>query len=337
MKKVVVLFFWLMVICLAAAIWGIDKIHTYVNSPINIEKETIITVENGMTYRSFTRKLVKEGLIESSIWSPLAGRIYPQFSKLKAGSYTAMPGTTFIELFQLSHSGKVHQFAITFVEGTTFKQWREQLKNTKNLKLELIDASQEEIADKLNLPYKNLEGLFLPETYYYSSGESDLTLLKRASVALNATLDEAWETRDSNLPIKSKYELLTLASIIEKETAVAKERPIISSVFINRLNKKMRLQTDPTVIYGMGEAYDGNITRKDLQTLTPYNTYVIYGLPPTPIAMVGKAAIFAAAKPERTPYYYFVAKGDGGHKFSTTLREHNKAVRDYLDYLKKNK
>lgn len=335
MKKFLVLFFWSLVIGLLGAIWSMQHIQEYVNTPLNIDQAMIIEVKPGMTYRSFTRELTEQKLLAPSIWLRVASRVYPQFSQLKAGSYRATAGMTLLELFELSYKGKVHQFAITFVEGTTFKHWRQLLKNAPNLKQEIADATEQEIAEKLDLPYDNLEGLFLPETYYYSSQDSDLTLLRRASRALTKTLDEAWQSRAKQLPVENKYALLTLASIVEKETAIASERAEVASVFVNRLNKGMRLQTDPTVIYGMGEGYNGNITRKDLMTPTPYNTYVIYGLPPTPIAMVGKAAIMATAQPATTPYYYFVATGKGGHKFSKTLAEHNSAVRAYLNYLKK--
>ena len=194
--------------------------------------------------------------------------------------------------------------------------------------------SDEEVAKSLGLSHTNLDGLLMPETYHFVAGESDLSILKRASRHLQQTVKQVWENRNTTIPLKNDYELLILASIIEKETAVAKERDKVASVFVNRLNKKMRLQTDPTVIYGIGESFNGDITKKDLRTPTPYNTYVISGLPPTPIAMVGKSAIEAAAHPADTPYFYFVADGFGGHQFSKTLAEHNKAVQVYLKRLR---
>ncbi|OJI45892.1 putative aminodeoxychorismate lyase [Vibrio vulnificus] len=200
---------------------------------------------------------------------------------------------------------------------------------------ELAGLSEAEIAKRLEIPYEKLEGLFLAETYHYTYGTSDVELLKRAHEKLNRVLDKHWQQRQDKLPLKNSYEALILASIIEKETAIDEERERVASVFVNRLNKRMRLQTDPTVIYGMGEAYDGNIRKKDLRTPTPYNTYVINGLPPTPIAMAGEASIAAALNPENSSYLYFVASGKGGHVFSKTLAEHNRAVRAYLRELKK--
>ncbi|MFA0232494.1 endolytic transglycosylase MltG, partial [Vibrio sp. 10N.261.45.A7] len=199
------------------------------------------------------------------------------------------------------------------------------------------DMSEKEIAEKLGIENEKLEGLFLAETYHYTYGTSDLDLLKRAHRDLMNVVNEEWENRADKLPLKSPYEALILASIIEKETAVASERERVSSVFVNRLNKRMRLQTDPTVIYGMGDSYDGNIRKKDLRTPTPYNTYTMSGLPPTPIAMAGKASINAALNPEKSNYLYFVASGTGGHVFSKSLTEHNRAVRAYLKQLRKNK
>ncbi|MDF5601826.1 endolytic transglycosylase MltG, partial [Vibrio parahaemolyticus] len=212
-----------------------------------------------------------------------------------------------------------------------------QLKSAPYLKHDLTDLSEKEMAAKLGIEREKLEGLFLAETYHYTAGASESQLLKRAHRKLNKILDASWEARQEKLPLQDKYEALILASIIEKETAIDSERERVASVFINRLNKRMRLQTDPTVIYGMGDAYDGNIRKKDLRTPTPYNTYTINGLPPTPIAMAGEASIEAALNPESSNYLYFVASGKGGHVFSKSLAEHNRAVRAYLRELRKNK
>jgi len=194
--------------------------------------------------------------------------------------------------------------------------------------------AEADIAQKLGIEQQKLEGLFLAETYHFPFGTTDLEILKRANRRLEKILDQHWANRQPNLPIKTPYEALILASIIEKETAIASERGRIASVFVNRLNKRMRLQTDPTVIYGLGDAYDGNLRKKDLRTPTPFNTYTIFGLPPTPIAMAGEASIKAALNPEQSNYLYFVASGSGGHVFSKTLNEHNRAVRAYLKQLR---
>ncbi|KXF81709.1 endolytic transglycosylase MltG [Enterovibrio coralii] len=333
-KKLALLILFLALAAAGGTYWAYGQIESYVASPINPENETLIVVPDGANYHSFTRKLVAEGVVDTSPWARWAAKTHPELTKLKAGTYQVEPGTSLADLFALVRSGKEHQFSITFVEGSTFKEWREALANSNYLVHDTQALSEKDIAQKLGLKEEKLEGLLLPETYHYVAGESDLSVLKRANVQLNRALNEAWGEREQGLPIKSEYDLLTLASIIEKETAVDAEREKVASVFVNRLNKGMRLQTDPTVIYGMGDNYDGNIRKNDLRTPTPYNTYVIFGLPPTPIAMPGKASILAAANPADTPYFYFVADGLGGHKFSKTLTEHNRAVRQYLKTLR---
>lgn len=327
----------LLAMALTATAIGVMNTRDYMNRPIALEQARLITVKEGSNYNSFTKQLVDEELIAPSFWSRVAGRLYPKLQYLKAGTYEIPPAITLAQLFEIARSGKEHQFAVTFVEGTTFSQWRKQLAETPYLTHQLPKMDSLDIVNALGLSHNHLEGLFLPETYHYVAGETDLVILQRAAQALTRTLNEAWESRQADLPLTTPYELLILASIIEKETGIKYERGKVASVFINRLNKKMRLQTDPTVIYGMGERYAGNISRADLREATPYNTYVIDGLPPTPIAMTGKASIHAAANPEETTYLYFVAKGPGGHQFSNTLAEHNRAVADYLQYLKKQK
>ncbi|MDD1795700.1 endolytic transglycosylase MltG [Enterovibrio makurazakiensis] len=333
-KKIALILLFLVVAALGGAYWVHGQIEGYVNGPIKIDASQLVTVPDGANYHSFTRNLVSQDIVDGSQWARWAAKTHPELTRLKAGTYQIKPGMTLSDVFLVARSGKEHQFAITFVEGSTFKEWRAQLATTEHITHDTEDMSEADIAKSLGLSVNKLEGLLLPETYHYVSGESDIAILKRASDQLENTLKQAWEQREASLPIKSEYDLLTLASIIEKETAVDKERGKVASVFVNRLNKGMRLQTDPTVIYGMGDKYDGNIRKKDLRTPTPYNTYTIKGLPPTPIAMSGKASIFAAANPSDTPYFYFVADGLGGHNFSKTLAEHNRAVRQYLKVLR---
>ncbi|MEZ8142252.1 MULTISPECIES: endolytic transglycosylase MltG [Enterovibrio] len=333
-KKIALILLFFVVAAMGGAYWVHGQIESYVNEPIEIEQSQLIKVPEGSNYHSFTRKLVSEGVIPSSQWARWAAKTHPELTRLKAGTYQIQPGMTLADVFVVARSAKEHQFAITFVEGSTFKEWRKQLAETPQITHDTADMSEADIAKALGVNVDKLEGLLLPETYHYVAGESDMALLKRASSQLQNALQQAWETREEGLPIKSEYDLLTLASIIEKETAVDREREKVASVFVNRLNKGMRLQTDPTVIYGMGDKYDGNIRKKDLRTPTPYNTYTINGLPPTPIAMPGKASIIAAANPSDTPYFYFVADGLGGHTFSRTLAEHNRAVRQYLKILR---
>ena len=245
---------------------------------------------------------------------------------------------TLQDLLDMLNSGKEAQFSVKFIEGKTFKEWRKNLESAPHLKQTLQGKTDKEIMALLDIPavakavyeWNNMEGWLYPDTYNYTPNSTDLELLKRSATRLQKALDKAWNERDENLPLEDPYQMLILASIVEKETGIAAERPQVASVFINRLKANMKLQTDPTVIYGMGESYTGNIRKKDLETMTPYNTYMIEGLPPTPIAMVSESALQAVAHPEKTDFYYFVADGSGGHKFTRNLNEHNKAVQEYL-------
>ncbi len=248
---------------------------------------------------------------------------------IKAGEYTLVDIDNIPDLIAKVDRGDVIQYVITFIEGKTFKEYLAQLASNNVLKKELPDMSVPQIMRALGSPGLNPEGQFAPQTYFYQKGDSDLDVLKQAHSGLKLVVESAWEARTDEVQVKSPYELLILASIIEKETGAADERPTISGVFNNRLRIGMRLQTDPTVIYGMGDKYKGNIRRKDLTTDTVYNTYTRFGLPPTPIAMAGEASIRAAANPETTKSLYFVGKGDGTHYFSKNLKEHNNAVIKY--------
>lgn len=309
----------------------------YANQTVKLSEPTIITIENGSSFSSVLIQLEREQWIDASQYSSLLRRFQPELTKIKAGTFLIQPELSLAEVLMFISKGREHQFAITFVEGSRFVEWRESLQQADNLKHEIDGLTEQEIADKLNISNEKLEGLFLAETYHYTAGMSDLDILKRAHRDLNTALDNAWVARQKSLPLKTAYEALILASIIEKETAIESERVTVSSVFVNRLHRGMRLQTDPTVIYGMGENYKGNIRKKDLQTRTAYNTYMINGLPPTPIAMVGKSSIEAALNPDKTSYLYFVASGNGGHVFSKNLKDHNRAVQQYLRQLRKKK
>ncbi|WP_159651772.1 endolytic transglycosylase MltG [Vibrio atypicus] len=313
------------------------QVEQYVTQPLQIEQDQIFTLKSGTSFNRVLAQLTEQGWIESNDVSRLVRRLHPELTQLKAGTYLLQPGLNLTQTLELLKSGKEHQFAITFLEGSTFKEWREALVGASHLEHELTGLSEADIAVKLGLEHEKLEGLLLAETYHYTFGTSDLDILKRASSKLQQVLNIQWEKRQDKLPLKTPYEALILASIIEKETAVEEERERVASVFVNRLNKRMRLQTDPTVIYGMGDKYDGNIRKKDLRTPTPYNTYTISGLPPTPIAMPGEASIEAALNPESSKYLYFVASGTGGHVFSKSLAEHNRAVRAYLKQLRSKK
>ncbi|GEM76333.1 endolytic transglycosylase MltG [Vibrio sagamiensis] len=338
MIKKLLAFIVLVAALLAAGLfYAISQTKQYVNEPILIEQPQLFTVENGTNFHRLMRQLVKEKIIESSDYTRLMPRLYPQLLNIRAGTYQLEPNVSLYQALQLFNTGKEHQFSITFVEGSRYSDWVKQLRAAPNIQHDLAGLSEKEAAKKLNIEQDKLEGLFLAETYHFTSGTTESQILRRAHNKLNRVLESHWASRQQKLPLKDAYAALILASIIEKETSIDSERARVSSVFINRLNRGMRLQTDPTVIYGMGDAYQGNIRKKDLRTPTPYNTYTINGLPPTPIAMAGEASIAAALNPDSSRYLYFVASGKGGHVFSKSLAEHNRAVRAYLKELRKNK
>lgn len=337
MKKITFLFILLAAIAAGAFFYVTKQVEQFVDQPLQLSQEQIFTVKPGSSFARVLNQLISEKLIESNDVMPLVRRFHPELTQIKAGTYLITPKMNLTQALMLFKTGKEHQFSLTFVEGSRFSEWRTILQNAPYLEHKTTEMSEAEIAKQLGIDHDKLEGLFLAETFNYTYGTSDLDILERSSDKLNSVLDKAWQGRQEKLPIKTPYEALILASIIEKETAVESERERVASVFVNRLNKRMRLQTDPTVIYGMGDKYDGNIRKKDLRTPTPYNTYTISGLPPTPIAMAGEASILAALNPENSKYYYFVASGKGGHVFSKTLAEHNRAVRAYLKQLRSNK
>jgi UPF0755 protein len=251
-------------------------------------------------------------------------------TKLEIGEYLLVKGSSHEQLLSLLQSGNVITYKVTLVEGKTFNDFLNTLASHKKLLTTLgLGASHQSILEQLNVSEVHPEGWFFPDTYQFASGTRDVDILMQAHQKMKKVLAEEWETRAEGLPYNSAYEALIMASIIEKETGVAYERAEIAGVFVRRLQKGMRLQTDPTIIYGLGDEYQGNIRRKHLTQKTPYNTYVIDGMPPTPIAMPGREAIHAALHPKAGNTLYFVAKGDGSHYFSATLAEHNNAVMEY--------
>lgn len=249
---------------------------------------------------------------------------------LQAGVYEFSAGTTLAEVIGALAAGKVAVAKVTLIEGRTFAAWQRQLAEEPRLRQTLPTLDAAALRATLGITLAHLEGMFLPDTYFFNHGDSDVSILRRAHMQLNRTLDALWQTRQDGGLFRNPYEALILASIVEKETGKAAERPLIAAVFMNRLRRGMRLQADPTVIYGLGDAFDGNLTRAHLRRQnTPYNTYMNAGLPPTPIANASAAAIRAVLNPAQSDYLYFVAKGDGSHHFSRTLREHNNAVNRY--------
>jgi len=268
-------------------------------------------------------------LINNRRWFKLLAYLQDAATSIKAGEYAIEAGSTPPVILATLIAGRVSQHSLTFVEGWTFKQWLKALAGNQSIKHTVTGLSCQQVMDRLGYPQQHPEGRFFPETYFFTNETTDLELLQRAYQKMQQILAEEWEDRDKDMPLKTPYEALILASIVEKETGIAGERAEIAGVFIRRIDKGMLLQTDPTVIYGMGERYQGNIRRRDLLTDTPYNTYTRSGLPPTPIAMPGRAAIHAVLHPAQGDSLYFVANGNGSHIFSATLKQHNQAVNRY--------
>lgn len=322
-----------MILGLAAA-FSYWQVKQFASTPLTLHQETIYTLPAGTGRVALEAQLESQHIIPHSIWFGALLKLEPELATFKAGTYRLEQGMTVRSLLQLLASGKEAQFPLRFVEGQRLKEWLSALRTVPYIKHTLQDDQFATLADKLKVEQSQLEGGFYPDTYLYTANTSDMAILERAHTRMSKTTDEVWKGRADNLPYKNQQQLVTMASIIEKETGVSEERARVASVFINRLRTGMRLQTDPTVIYGMGDNYTGTLTRKDLDAPTDYNTYTINGLPPGPIAMPSKASLDAAAHPEKTNYLYFVADGKGGHTFTTNLASHNRAVQAYRLALK---
>lgn len=289
----------------------------------------VYVVKPGMTLRAFARDLSSHGVLPESHSFVWLAYFTGHNRDLKTGEYRFRNGMTARELLDQVVAGRVIEYPVVLVEGWTFGQFMEAIEAAPKLTHTLSGLSPRAIMERLGHRGEHPEGRFFPDTYYYSAGQTDAMILANAYDKMQKLLQQAWESREGNVPFKDPYEALILASIVEKETGRVDERNLIAGVFINRLRQGMRLQSDPTVIYGMGEMFDGNIRLKDLRRDTPYNTYTRAGLPPTPVAMPGKDSVQAVLHPVDTRALFFVSRGDGSHEFSATLEEHNKAVIRY--------
>ena len=314
------------VICLY---WLYHDMQKEVNLPLQIESTQHLIVTPGMSLSSISRILVREGWIAHPYYLILEAKWQKKARLIKAGEYAIEPGTTQLTLLDKLVSGKVIQYSLTIPEGLTFREISGLVGQSEQLIHRLESNETEYIIQKLDFLETEPEGLFYPDTYYFPRGTTDLEFFTRSYQMMQQILEEEWELRALGLPYKNAYEALIMASIIEKETADPSERDRIAGVFVRRLQKGIKLQTDPTVIYALGNSFDGNIRRADLYFDSPYNTYVYSGLPPTPIASPGRASIRAALQPADGEELFFVARGDGTHQFSATLEEHNRAVRSY--------
>jgi len=329
-----VLFLILMMAAGASAFWLWQRYTGFADAPLSgIEAGESVVIEPGDSLPVVLRKLREVGVSDGEIleWRVLARQLRAD-GKLQVGEYALEPGTSARELLKAMRDGKVVQRRFTIVEGWNIRELRAALATATPLKQDAKELDDAALMKALGRPGQHPEGRFLPETYQYTRGDSDLDVLKRANAAMDKALAAAWAKRQPDTVLKTPDEMLVLASIVEKETGIASERPQIAGLFVQRLRIGMRLQTDPTVIYGIGPGYDGNIRKRDLLTDTPYNTYTRAGLPPTPIAMPGVDALDAVARPAPSEFLYFVAAGDGSgrHLFAQTLAEHQANVRTYL-------
>ncbi|HUX62738.1 endolytic transglycosylase MltG [Sulfuricella sp.] len=302
----------------------------FANTPVHLPQSPYeFTLKHGSSLRTIAKQFSAEGLIPEP-WSFIVlAKILGKEGDIKAGNYQLDRELTPFQLVQKITKGDVSQSEIVFIEGWNFSQMRKALDEHPAIRHDTTGLSDRELLNRLGVQEESAEGLFFPDTYYFSNGMSDLSVLKRAYQIMEQRLADAWRERRPNLPYSTPYEALIMASIVEKETGRSGERPMIAAVFINRLRTGMRLQTDPTVIYGLGETFDGNLHKRDLTTDNAYNTYTRSGLPPGPISMPGWASLNAALHPGATSALYFVSRGDGTHQFSSSLTEHNQAVARY--------
>jgi UPF0755 protein len=311
---------------LAVGSWVVYFARTAVEVPATARQ---FTVGQGATFRGVARELVSDGILYESTTFVLLGRLLGKAGAVKAGIYELPERITPYALIGKFARGEVLQSEITVIEGWTLAQMRAALDAHPGVRHDTAGLSHTELLDRLRAPERQAEGLFFPDTYHFNTGASDLQILGLAYQTMQSRLRAAWDSRNPGLPYTTPYEALILASIVEKETGRPEDRRMVAAVFVNRLRRGMRLQTDPSVIYGLGSAFDGNLHKRNLETDGPYNTYTRSGLPPTPIALPGQASIEAALSPAPSQVLYFVSRGDGTSHFSQTLEEHNRAVQKY--------
>ncbi|MCA1773882.1 MAG: endolytic transglycosylase MltG [Halomonas sp.] len=330
-KRLVVALAIVVIVGVAGVTGGYVYWQQRLEAPLTIDEPTLYQVPSGAGFNRVVRDLEAQGVIGDAWAFQVLGKLEPEkLPDLRTGEYLLEPGTTGMELLALLDSRDVVMYPLTIPEGWTFSQMRQQLAKAPKLEQSTADMSDEEVMALLDRDGTYPEGWFFPDTYRYHLGMSDVDILRQSLGRMERILEEVWDERDDDLTIDSPYEALIMASLIERETGAPEERREIAGVFKRRMESGMRLQTDPTVIYGMGERYEGRITHADLREATAYNTYVIDGLPPTPIAMPGRASLEAAVNPLPGDTLYFVSRGDGTHKFSSSLREHNNAVNRYI-------
>lgn len=299
-------------------------------SPVTLPQQPFdFSLNQGSSLNAVARQFEQEGLLDNARLFSIFARVLGRAGKIKAGIYQLDHAVSRMELLQIITQGNASKSQVAIIEGWNFRQLRAALDASQNIRHDTAGMSDTEIMQRIGVPESNPEGLFFPDTYYVAAGSSDVDLLKLAYKTMQQRLQQAWMARSADTPLTSPYQALTLASIVEKETGTASDRAMIAGVFVNRLRKHMLLQTDPTVIYGMGETYTGTLHHEDMTRDTPYNTYTRAGLPPTPIAMPGREALNAALHPANTDALYFVARGDGSSKFSSNLNDHNRAVDQY--------
>lgn len=315
---------------LVAMLWSWKSYQKALHDSVVQEAAVTIEIPKGASFKQIVSRLETQQISIQPLWFRLIAYQFKLAGKLQAGEYEIKPGSTMHDMLQQFAEGRVKQYNLTFPEGWCFREMLELLSKAPGLQHTLDSHDVKAALTFLAInDMQSAEGWFFPDTYSYIKDTSDIAILKRAYQKQQEVLQQEWQQKQADLPLATAYQALILASIIEKETALASERPQIAGVFVRRLQKGMLLQTDPTVIYGMGAAYKGNIRRKDLTTATPYNTYMIAGLPPTPIAMPGREAIHAALHPAAGSTLYFVARGDGSHEFSNSLEIHTQAVKKY--------